>query len=152
MSVTFSVPEAPITRNVVPCDYGKGEEWACLPGNRCGYCDDGEDEVRESAAPEINVGNVTAAILLDLLQLPNEPYGSLLPLHIAPVRRRIVRVLSTSAADAKAIPEGAWGGPGTGHARVIECGLSGEQIRERLTRLDAVLAYAQAHGQEVSWG
>lgn len=152
MSVTFWVPAAPSQRLSVPCDYGLGEPWACSPERRCGYCTDGEDVQTVSLAPSLNVSNVTAGVLLDLLRLPHEPGGTVVPSAIPSVRRRIVLALSTGRPEAEALPGGDSGGPGTGQARFISLGLDGEQIRERLTRLDAVFAYAQEHGQEVSWG
>lgn len=155
MSVTFWVPGAPRTKKLLPCSYGKGEPWACAPGARCGYCADGTEEVWESPAPELNVANETARVLLDVVGLPSGTegiYGTLEAPQIASVRRRIVRALSTHLPERKALPGGAWGGPGTGFARVIDCGIDAERIRDRLVRLDAVLAYAQANGERVGWG
>ena len=151
MSVTFYVPAAPRTQRMIPCTYGQGEQWACRPGERCGYCANGWEEVWESPAPEINVNNQTAAILLEILELPREPHGVIPPAHVARVRRRIIRALSTDLAAPFAIRPTAGGGRGTGRARFFSGGIDVAQIRERLTRLNAVLAYAQQHRMEVTW-
>ena len=151
MSVTFYVPSAPRTRKLVPCSYGKGESWECRAEERCGYCEDGQEEVVESPAPEVNVAGATAEVLLGILGIPYEPIGTLAAGHIPGVRRRIVRALSTSLCEREATPGTCSGGPGTGKARLISAGISAERLRDRLARLDAVLSYAQANGQDVGW-
>jgi len=151
MSVTFWVPNAPRERKIVPCDFGRGESHECRPGNRCGYCRDGVEEVWESPAPEVNLANGNARIVLDVLGCPVEDglYGSF-PVETLPeVRRRIVRALNVSQGRHER-PESDTRKPG--QARVFVQGLDQEGIRERLRRLDAVLAYAQANAQAVVWG
>jgi hypothetical protein len=141
---------------MVPCTYGKGEPHACRPERRCDYCVDGLEETWESPAPEVNVANVTAGVLLAVLRLdalrslPGELYGYLTPEEIPGVRRRIVYALSTGLPERNVIPASESGGPN--RARIINFGLDAERIRDRLARLDSVLAYAQEHGQRVSWG
>ena len=150
MSVTFWVPDAPRTRVMVPCTYGKGYAHACKPEERCGYCADGLEEKIESPAPEINLANGNARVILEIVGLPvGDLYGSLSPESMPKVRRNIVRALNGQL--------GAYERPSSdthadGCARVMVQGLDAEGIRERLKRLDAVLVYAQANKQRVTWG
>lgn len=151
MSIDFWVPAAPRERLLQPCDFGRGEEWECRPGNRCGYCKDGEQETMVSPAPALNVANVTGCALLRLLGEAAEPSGSWGPGQIPAIRRRIVRLLSTPLAASEAFAASSGGGPGTGRARFMDFGLTVEQIQHRLRALDEVLAYAQEHDQGVAW-
>ena len=148
MSVTFWVPQAPRTRAMVPCTYQ-----GCADDNRCGYCADGLEEQVTSPAPDLNLANGNAAVVLAVLGIPSadvELYGSLAGDDIASTRRRIVRALNVDLTVYERANDAGMG-PRRG-ARVITQGLDTEGIRERLTRLDAVLAYAQANGHEVHWG
>jgi len=150
MSVTFWVPDAPRTREMVPCTYGEGYAHACTPENRCGYCADGLEEKIESPAPEINLANGNARVILEIVGLPvADLYGSLSPESMPKVRRNIVRALNGQL-GAYERPSSDTRAPGC--ARVMVQGLDTEGIRERLKRLDAVLAYAQANKQRVTWG
>lgn len=153
MSVTFWIPDAPRTRELVPCDYGRGEPWACAPGRRCGYCEDGFDLVAVSPAPDLNVANETARVLLATLGLPcDDLWGCLTPGRIPAVRREIVRALSSDRPELRAVAGAVYGGLGTGRPLVIDAGVSSDRIRDRLARLDAVLAWAQTHGMTIAWG
>lgn len=151
MSVDFRVFGVARTLDVVPCDYGKGEPHECTPANRCGYCEDGWDEVWRTEAPELNVANVTAGILLTIIGLPSRPSGEIGPRSIPVMRRRIVRALSTDIPEREALPAITSGGAGTGQCRVVSAGYDAERIRDRLARLDAVLAWAQTNGKHVVW-
>lgn len=143
MSVTFWVPDAPRTRTMVACSSD-----GCSAFARCGYCYGGLEEKIESPAPELNVHNGNAAILGDLLRL-EMPGGTLGLKDIPEKRRAIVRLLNTSLAfvardaSSTALP---------GRARIIDQGVDPETVKDRLRRLDAVFAYAQAHGWGVAWG
>lgn len=155
MSKTFWVPDAPRALKRIPCTYGKGEPWACSPKERCGYCDDGSDEVWVGPAPDLNVNEGTAATLFEILRLKghdNNAAGTILPSEMPLVRRRIIRALSSVVEGLKARPEAISGGAGTGQALFITCALDIDDIRDRLVRLDAVLVYAQQHQQKVTWG
>ncbi len=164
MSVTFWIPDAPRTRLMVACTSeiysgdptsgGTGNMEACKPGKACGYCQDGMEETWESPAPELNIANETARLLLLALNLPYMPfhdlYGSIEPKQIPSVRRSIVRALSTGVPEREAVP--GFESNVARQAHVISYGVSPERIRDRLMRLDAVLVYAQKHGQKVTWG
>ena len=149
MSVTFWIPDAPRTRLKTACTskvHDTGEP--CKTGKSCGYCQDGIEESWESSAPELNVANETAIVLLGILEIPCGPtdlYGSLEPTQIPTVRRNIVRALSTKIPERKAIC-------GSVSKNYIYIGVEPERIRDRLSRLHAVLAYAQQNSQRVSWG
>lgn len=153
MSVTFSVPLAPTTTSFVPCDYGKGEAWACRAEERCGYCADGVERVVTSEAGDLNVANVTARILLDLLAIHSpDLMGTLIPANIPDARRRIMRALNTSRPEREALPATAGGGPGTGRCAWFGGGINSVRIRAHLAHLDVMLAYAQTRGFDVVWG
>lgn len=146
MSVTFWVPDAPRERKIVPCTTA-----SCFPDDRCGYCIDGKEEQITSPAPDLNLCEGNAAIVLAILgeRIGEDKFGDWAPAIIPRVRRRIVRALNVPLAQYTR-------SGGTyevaGQARLIEQGIDVEGIHDRLRRLDAVLVYAQAHGQKVSWG
>lgn len=150
MSVTFSAGKSILVRST--CDYGLGMEWECSPERRCGYCQDGVMEEWRSPSPEFNVANATARALFEALGRPFEDLiGSIAPGEIPHVRRRIVRALSTSLPERASVSGGTYGGPGTGYARVIDCGVDADRIRDRLMRFDALLAWAQERRVSVVW-
>lgn len=154
MSVTFWVPDAPRTRVMVPCSseiYDNEASHPCTPSKTCGYCQNGFEEQWTSPAPDLNVANETARVLLLILRLNVniDLYGSVEPNRIADVRRSIIRALSTGLPEQEAVPAFEFKNPG---ATGVSFGLDAERIRDRLSRLDAVLVYAQQHAQRVSWG
>ena len=140
------------------------DEWArvtCDPWCR------GEHE--ESVAPEVNLANVSARGVLALLGLDaHDLCGRLAPEEIPAVMQRLLIV--THRADERAhLERDAFDGrafdtprvvtdPDTGldtisrGCRVIDCGNTDEQTMRRLNSMRALLAYAQEHGCEVTWG
>ncbi len=152
MSVTFAVAGAGHDVERVPCTFGEGEEWACSPDARCGYCDNGLEERHVPRAPEVNMANVSAAAVLDVLGETSEPFGEWPLAQLPALRRRIVRALSTNQLAQHEQAAYAHGGPGTGHARVVFAGMDEARLSRRLRDLDTVLAAAQAAQASVVWG
>ena len=150
MSVTFSVPTAKISYQSTPCDFP-----GCVPGNRCGYCDDGVETQRVSEAPEANFANVNARALLVMLALPTDDYlcGAVEASVVPMVRATIFTTLNLRRLRAPADRETKTtrGSRGLG-CTIIEAGNTDEDTMRRLMDLDAVFAWAEEHSTTVSWG
>jgi hypothetical protein len=127
MSVTFWCPEAPRRTVTKPCDFP-----GCVPGNRCGYCDDGVESERVSDAPEFNLCNGNARAILGLVGLAAMPepiewtlhpstsenetalpiftggelYGELTLDQMATIRQRLLVLLNSAKRRAPGIREG----------------------------------------------
>jgi hypothetical protein len=164
MSVTFGCSSAPSKMVERPCDFP-----GCEPGNRCGYCEDGIERERVSDAPEINWANGNARPILSLLGLEaDDLYGSLSVEAIPAVRRTIMGLLNVESQRAPALREfEEFGGDEVREVthegnlatisvrrtcRCIVAGLDDAGVERRLRQCDALLAYAQEHSFEVSWG
>jgi hypothetical protein len=97
----------------------------------------------------MNLANATARVVLELVDLDSDDlYGCLRLKEIPEVRRRIIRALNAHLSDHAQKPF-VWGGQR--RARVIDCGLSVERVKDRLRRFDELLAYAQRTGRDVTW-
>ncbi|WP_206663661.1 hypothetical protein [Prescottella subtropica] len=99
---------------------------------------DGDD------APEVNMSNTNAVMLLDLLGLDTEGFGD------CPADDFLGRVLVASAlspAD-EGVPAHAVGG----NPRMIDCGRRPGYIQERLGDLHRLAAWAVENGRTVQWG
>lgn len=152
MSVTFGCPDAPHRYVRVPCS-SPGMGLVCLEGDRCGYCDDGFEEVVETDAPSANLSNVNAAALVEAVGFSaygDWTYGRIPHAAVPDALRRILRVVNTDGlAEAYARPanveSGAMG------ARCIDIGEDADDFVERVERVRAVLVYAADHGYDVAW-
>lgn len=145
MSVTFFCPEAKSEYVRVPCDFH-----GCCPEDRCGYCQDGWMEERRTEAPELNLANANARVIIEAAGLPqsdpSDLWGELEPEEMAAVRRRIT-YLRNRPRDIQSRTRATESGP-----RLISFGLDAEGILSRLERLDALLAWAQERRIRISWG
>lgn len=146
MSVTFWIPEAGQVRKSEPC--------GCDSDPHCYYCNGtGEYKYTDSVAPSLNLANVNARNILNLLGLPPEEQECGGVTEVAPLRQQILRLRNISRARQPALRAASEsGGEGTGQCHCIEQGYTDKQVLNRLTRLDRVLAYAQEHRMGVSWG
>lgn len=151
MSVTFWMPDAPRELKRTPC--------GCTKNDRCGYCQDGWEETWISDAPELNLTNSNARLVLEAIGMPSgeDLYGSFEVKHIPAVRRQIVRALnhqlpSRSVAIDKMLNYVDAVQNGANRARFIDCSITESGIRDRLVRLDAILHYAQQHNYRITWG
>lgn len=149
MSVTFWVPEAPSTMLKETCDFCADvtdPNWKCPACGGKGYL-----EYEESEAPSLNLANANARAILELVGLSTEECGRLTTDQIAGTRQQILRGLNSSRSRQSAVREEiTLGGEDT--CKVICCGYTDEQVQDRLTRFDKVLAYAQEHQMRVTWG
>ena len=151
MSVTFSVPDAPRLR-VMCVD--------CLAQRLTGYADAYTDPTGritcdklcdgytlESEAPEMNVANGNARILLDALGVDAEELGGTFAHYVLPdLIRGTVRVLNTQA------PERLSESGGGDTCRVVDCGTSAAYIKLRIGQLQALFVYAAERGFDVHYG
>jgi len=147
MSVTFWIPAAETKPVQEECLCGGG--WA-----ECPHCHGkGTLEYRESMAPTLNLGNVNARSIIDLIGLPDDQLvGQVEGAEIGTARQRILAARNMTRKRRVALRDTIeYGGAGTGHCRVVECGYTDEQVLDRLSCLDAVLAWAQEHQMKVSW-
>ena len=164
MSVTFFVPEAPVTRRRVPCDSPSlGLE--CAPGaQRCGYCEDGLMWERKSACPEANFSNENTRALLRLLQLPQQPDGTVEARDVSSVIRRLIRIRNTTGGlplvrapfEEPRKRQIKRAGPGLFRMgydapRVLWGGVTPARAEEQLKELQAVFACAAQARWSVAW-
>lgn len=143
MSVTFWMPDAHRELKRIPCDQ------PCNAEERCGYCQDGWEEQWVSDAPDLNLNNGNARLMLDALGINSGPdiYGAIEVKHIPAMRRQIVRALNRPLPTRAASRSG-----GADTLTYIECGLDAEGVRDRLMLFDQLLRYAQTNNLRVTWG
>ena len=150
MTIKFIVEGSTPVVTYEPCKYGEGEPWACVEGNRCGYCNDGTEEVHTSVTPEAEFSNQNAANILRALGFQEEdiPYMEVPYAEIASIRRSIVRLLNrgvgsltSTASDTKR----------HGKVRIIQAEVTEESVIRRLTQLDAVCKAAQERQVGIRW-
>ena len=126
MSTTFSCPESPRIIGKFACRYSP-----CTPENRCGYCDNGIEDVNEAEVQEseYNMGSGNAARVLRALDLwypgQGQPLGSMSADKIPQVLEKLEEKIKYS---------------------------SDEDLVERLVRLKRLLIYAQENSFIVDWG
>lgn len=149
MSVTFTADKAKVHYEKIPCDFP-----GCTEGNRCGYCDDGVEHRRVSDAPELNLANGNAAAICRMLSMPDEGGYGYIDATVVPMVRETILGALNARSMRRPLDRAthAYGGPGTGHCRVIEVGNDDDSTMRRLMDLDAVLAWAEENQSAVSWG
>ena len=164
MSATFWCHAAPRHEVRTPCDSPD-----CTPEGRCGYCQDGVEVEDISESPEFNLSEGHTSALVRVLGLEHEGCcGQVDAPDIPDVRRRILATLNQASRRTPHLRESAdYRSPvqtevvhegnlarieQRGGCRVIECGLDDEDLCLRLGLFDKLLAYAQEHGYDVSWG
>lgn len=103
-----------------------------------------------------NWANGNARFLLPLLGLPYDPALDYLDgaVPIADARRAAVRARSVGDQKVQQFtrPAEEYGGPGTGHCRVIECGIDEEGIRYRLNAfVEFVDKAVEAGAKTIYW-
>lgn len=150
MSITFSVKGISKQVVYVPCDF-----YGCCDENRCGYCQDGVEITYVSEAPELNVANVTARILLNkvlnAVEMCQDMFGEIELSDIPACRRNILIYLNRPSLLNKISVEPSeykW----DNGCNVFDCGISEERIINRLKELDSVLEYAQKKNCNVQYG
>lgn len=85
--------------------------------------------------PQLNLSNYNAAALMDAIGItPNDPCGSVPPEEVSTLREHIAALIARPS-----MPTSTYG-------------LPVEQLRDRIKKIDEVLAYAQAHGFHFGWG
>jgi hypothetical protein len=147
MSFTFTPTNASYKEVNEPCDFP-----GCVDGNRCGYCDDGEQTDRVCEAPTLNLANSNArGILMALGKEPVES-GQWEVNELGDARQRVLLAKNKAAVRGCALRDASEsGGPGTGQCKVIVGGYTDAQVFDRLCRLDDVLAWGQEHDSPVQW-
>ena len=149
MSTTFSVMGAKVSYTKIPCTYGAGEEWACSEAERCGYCDNGMEDVRTSDAPEANFSNVNAGRLLLALGVMGDPsYGEVKAGDIPAFRRAIVRALNKDMSPL-ATPFSHTKRPGKDE--VFQMEVTEESFQRRFEAVDAICKVAQEREVGIHW-
>jgi hypothetical protein len=162
MSVTFSVPNAPI--KTIPCPY-------CAEAVKGGWDTDGmcdpwcEGTEEQTEAPEANFANGNARDILELLGLGSELWGQA---PTATVRQGLLKARNGNRDHLTREPsrmEGGHAGTKVSHdetgmpriqrmgATVIDGGNTDEQTVRRLDALEALCQWAQENGGSViCWG
>ena len=147
MSVDFTAAAATTQYVDKACDFP-----GCCEEERCGSCQEGIMQERVSDAPELNLNNGNAAIVIRVLGLdPPDMWGKLATEQLPAIRRRIMYLRNRPLALASYARETA-DTRRPGQCRVVCGGIDAQVILDRLERLDAVLAWAQERNSEVLWG
>lgn len=172
MSMDIWVPDAPRTKQRVECWYcdGTGKD----PMDRqysCSLCD-GEKTIEKhvSEAPEYNLSNSNARMLMDLLgfDIDNEAWTISIE-QLPDIRRRIMWLLNNPEAlargerapsDTQAVRRERYKDPETGldairsvaGPRMIDLGIDVDYIKRRLNNMLEVIIWAQERGLEVVVG
>jgi len=150
MSITFSSPASRVSYITQPCDFP-----GCREGDRCGYCDDGIEQIRVTEAPELNFSNGNAHIIINVLGLPQDDpmdmWGKVPPELIPTVRQRITYLRNSPLSLAPHTRETS-DTQLPGQCRIVCGGIDAQAILSRLERLDVLFAWAQEHNAEVCWG
>jgi|SaaInlStandDraft_7_1057024.scaffolds.fasta_scaffold25191_2 hypothetical protein len=148
MSVTFWCPEAPREAIETPC-WGECDE-------TCPMCH-GTNVTTEQVSPhEMNLANANAYNILLALGVQSDESmcgGWETPEDIRTIRAAILKARNVTGRREGAHRDAeSYGGPGTGTCRVVSQGYTDEQVLDRLTRLDKLLAYALENSHRVVWG
>jgi len=135
----------------------------------CQACDGTQEyEQQLSTAPELNVANTNARVVLDILGLEFDYSGSIPAKDIPTLRRRLIQ-FSNSKGSADAYTRDYEKSQSTTMrkskdadgitrlepkkgATMIDMGLSKEQIRGYVDRLMPLLDYAQKKDVDITWG
>ena len=155
----------------VDCRGCKGtgeEEWSTGEIHPCRWCK-GSGKTKEfvTTAPEMNVANRNASVILDLLGLPNEDSGTIYHEDLPELRRKIIRLINSDAAEKSAIApttdrgelrrqkvtgdDGVTSIVATRGPTMMDGGLKVQQVEGYLTRLLNMVTYAQEHGYNLGW-
>lgn len=148
MSVTFTCHAVGAWRDV-PCTSPE-LGLTCLAGARCGYCEDGVSREWVTQAPEVNLSNNNAMLMLSMLNLPQEYDGAIALEDAHKVLQRILYVLNVDHARHVAIREPSID-LGAARCRLVDFGNTDEQTMDRLERLRDLLVFAIQHQVDVSW-
>lgn len=161
MSITFSCPDAPRHYRVcrecmvgLPVDDIDGwierqpfdvqQQWGC---DECGFM----AGISESEAPECNFANGNADDVMRMIGLPVDCCGTIKVSEIPAVARGIMRAknISSMRFSYTSDPHEEIGAAG---CHVLHFGTTDASILRRLNQLDALLAYAAKHHQDIVWG
>lgn len=149
MSSTFMCPEA--GSREVPCEFCAryaAESPEYLVDGKCdAYCTGVQTEYN---GPQVNLSGYNTVIVLRMLGLPDEEYGSIPAAEVPDALRRVLRALNVDRVRAPAIEEpseerGALG------CRAVGFGNTDEDTVRRLTALQTLFVYAADNGFEVVW-
>lgn len=138
MSVTFTSDKWQDA--TVICNYCEDYGGDCTVCNNKRYC-----TTRQPCGPSANFANTNAREVLAMLGLPSDDlYGEVANKDLGNVRQRILLV---SNSERRQITR-----PAEQDGRCFVNGSTTEDVKRRLANLDAVLAWAQQNGTNVSWG
>ena len=158
MSVTFHVPGAPTTVEIVDCD-----NHSCDSDHWCLRCANGLNVEERSEAPDCNFANDNARDLLGFLGEFDSAADSDLTgywrLDYLPIIRRAIMGRRSRAGRHQyksriLTAEQVMNGDFTSGPMVLDCSDPDNDAKrmDRIDRLEAVVMYAQSHGLEVHWG
>jgi len=145
MSVTFFCPDAPV--DTLDCPYCAQQD----DGQPCdNFCD---GTVKQSRAPEINLGNSNAATLLSAIGefTVEDLYGTWNVDDLPRIQRAITKALNVDDRVAAMTSETVESRGALG-CRMISMGYTDEQVRDRLERFQTLVAYAAHNKLSIHWG
>jgi len=135
----------------VPCEFCaryRVESPEYLVDGKCDrYCTGFQTEYH---SPLVSLSGYNTAVILGMLGLPVEEYGSIPVAEVPEVLRRVIRALNVERVRAPAIEEpfeerGALG------CRAVGFGNTDEDTVRRLTSMQTLLVFAAKNGFEVVW-
>lgn len=123
------------------------DAWSDLPGHdMCYDCREEQIDACPVCSLSLNVSNVNGAQILASLGVESDYCGSIDPADL--LGRSLLGPVTT---DDSGIAPTVDGGPGTGRAMLVECGLPAGYFAERFGRLADLASSAMAHGLVVAW-
>lgn len=149
MGILVWCPEAPRLQGFYPCRMSP-----CTPEVRCGYCEDGVEELDEAEDPsaETTFTNAQFQVILDLIQ-ERGLEGALVPSEIPRILQRILVALNRDLSrEPHLVPPVDRDERATRGAWELSFGVTHEDIQEHLTAFRGVLLYAHRNNFEVLWG
>lgn len=135
----------------VPCEFCaryRAESPEYLVDGKCDpYCTGFQTEYN---GPQVNLSGYNTVLVLRMLDLPSEEYGSIPAAEVPKVLRRVIRALNVSRAREHTVEE-AFEERGALGARMVSFGNTDEDTVRRLTSMQTLLVYAADNGYEVVW-
>jgi hypothetical protein len=128
----------------------------------CGGCNgQGVHKSYDWNVPQLNVVNRNAEVIAELLGTGEGDFGWVAPADIPTIKRRLIRFMNGEVNNFTIEPTDGHGSRRVDHSgdiprittgpRMIDFGLSEDQIRSYIERLMPILDFAQKQGLGVSW-